>query len=257
MARLKGKGSRSSQRVAIAYMDDVRRPVSSLVFLLPLVILYEIGTYWTASNLSESMINRVIAFQLLRRFFALFGATWIYLPGLALVAILTAWQLATADTWKIRWRTVGAMGIESLMLAVPLVVLSHVVSYVHATRLAASGGIHDWMGNLLLSVGAGIYEELLFRLMLISLLSIVLIDLVHMAEGPAIFAIVLISAAFFSLYHNLGAESFRWSLFMFRAVAGGYLAGIFILRGFGITVGCHVIYDILATIINTFSEHSS
>lgn len=258
MTRIKSKQARNQVRAKVGYMEDVRRPVSSLVFLLPLVVVYEIGTYWLAGNLSDAMVNRVIAFQLLRRFFELFGATSFYLPGLALLVILAAWQLATGESWKIRWRTVWGMGLESFMLAIPLVVLSHVRgSYVQSIQLAATVGGQSWMGDLFLSIGAGIYEELLFRLMLISLLSIVLIDLIRMPEGPAVFAIVMLSAALFSLYHYLGAEEFRWSLFMFRAVAGVYLAGAFFLRGFGITVGCHVIYDVLATMINNTSMFGS
>jgi hypothetical protein len=37
-------------------------------------------------------------------------------------------------------------------------------------------------------------------------------------------------------------------------MAGGYLAGIFILRGFGITVGCHVFYDIAALVLNALQS---
>jgi len=90
----------------------------------------------------------------------------------------------------------------------------------------------------------------LFRLMLISLLSIILIDLVRLPEAPSIVVIVLISAGTFSVYHYLGPETFAWSSFRFRAVAGGYLAGVFLLRGFGITVGCHVIYDLMTMVLN-------
>lgn len=237
----------------LGYMEDVRRPVTCLVFLLPMVILYEIGMAFTASGFAADQANRVIAFQLLQRFSALFGASGYYMPGILITVILLAWHFATRDSWTVRWSTVGFMALESLFWAVPLVVLAHVASS-YATRLAGSSDLAaSWLGQLLLSVGAGIYEELLFRLILISILSIIFMDLLKIGEGPSIFTIVILSAILFSLYHHLGGEPFTADRFVFRTMAGGYLAGIFILRGFGIVVGCHVMYDIMAMALNTAS----
>lgn len=249
MGRMKDKSSARPSATPV-YSKDIHRPVSSLAFLLPLVIVYEFGTWWVSPDPAAADESRVIAFRILNRFLALFGATEVYLPGLALLAILAAWHVATSDTWRFRRRTIGLMTLESLLLAIPLVVWSNIIG----SLLSAGGGEHTVLDDLLLSVGAGIYEELLFRLMLISLLCIVLINLAKVPEGPAIFVIVLISAATFSLYHYLGQEPFAWSMFFFRAFAGGYLAGIFILRGFGITVGCHVMYNVLAIGLNVLAK---
>jgi len=251
MVRIKSKAVGGSPSGELSYMNDAQRPVSSLIFLLPMVAIYELGTFLLAGNLSDAIAERVIAFQLLRQFFGLFGATSFHLPGLALLAILAAWHLATGDRWQIRWRTICVMGVESLLLAIPLVVLSHVAAgYENASQLSGTPPGHIWARDLLLSVGAGIYEELLFRLMLISLLSVILMDLARVPEGPAVFAIVIVSGVAFSMYHYLGPEPFVWSSFMFRTVAGVYLAGVFMLRGFGITVGCHATYDILTMVLN-------
>jgi hypothetical protein len=238
------------------YIDDVHRPVTCLVFLLPIIVLYELGVIYLSSNISAEQVARVVAFQLLQKFLALFGATGYYLPGLAIIAILVAWQFATGDTWKVKSRTLAGMALESMMLAIPLLVMSHVASS-YATKMAAVTDEvvrNRWLGELLLSVGAGIYEELLFRLILISLLSVVLMDIFNIGEGPAIFTIMIASAVIFSLYHYLGDETFRLNSFVFRTMAGGYLAGIFILRGFGITVGCHVFYDIAALVLNALQS---
>ena len=254
MSALKSKMRKKDGSAVPSYSDDIHRPVTSLVFLLPVVVVYEVGTYLLSSALPEAMEARVLAFELLRRFLALFGATIFYLPGLALPVILAAWHVATGDAWRVRKRTMALMAMESILLAVPLVVLSNVGnSYVPAAAPTASASLRTALGTLFLSMGAGIYEELLFRLMLISLLNMVLIDLARLAEPAAMFIIVLVSAAVFSLYHYLGPEQFTWSSFIFRAVAGGYLAGTFILRGFGITVGCHVMYDVLAMLLNALS----
>jgi len=256
MARIKRK-EKKDQPSLPDYSDDIHRPVSSLAFLFPLVVVYEIGTYLLSHSVTAGE-SRVIAFQLLNHFLALFGATKFYLPGLALLVILGVWHLATGDTWRFRRRTIGLMALESLILAVPLVVLNNLGNgYVQSMLASTPGDVQAVLGKVLLSIGAGIYEELLFRLMLISVLSILLIDLVKVPEGISIFVIVLISATMFSLYHYLGVERFAWSTFTFRAFAGGYLAGIFILRGFGVNVGCHVMYNILAIVLNTISTRSA
>jgi len=251
-------GSRTSFKVGPpGYMDDVHRPVTCLVFLLPLVIFYEVGLFLTSSNIAGVQNDRVIAFQLLQQFLGLFGATGYYLPGLAGVAILVAWQVASGDRWVVKGRTLWIMTLESLFWAVPLVVLVRVENVFARAMAAVSEGVlpNTWFGDFLLSVGAGIYEELLFRLILITVLTIVFMDIMGISEGPAIFMIMIISAVLFSLYHYLG-EPFQLNSFVFRAFAGGYLAGIFILRGFGITVGCHVMYDLLAVIINAMIKSS-
>ena len=60
---------------------------------------------------------------------------------------------------------------------------------------------------------------------------------------------VCISAVLFSLYHYLGSESFELRNFVFRTIAGIYFAVIFLTRGFGITAGCHIFYDVIIVIL--------
>jgi len=228
--------------------------VTNLVFLLPLVAVYELALVVHARSLSGAMIDRVIARQILHYCFALLGATSLYLPGLALIVFLAAGQIASKDTWEIHGWTLGWMTVESLLLAVPLLVLSHIMSsYSHLAGLAGGGVANGWSARLLLSLGAGIYEELLFRFILITFLVMLLRDSLKLPEAPVMFSAVLLTAVAFSLYHYLGGETFVWSKFAFRMVAGGYLAGVFILRGFGITVGCHALYDLMAMTLN--AEH--
>jgi len=102
-----------------------------------------------------------------------------------------------------------------------------------------------------LSIGAGVYEELLFRLMLITFLNILLVDIFRLSLGKAIPLILIISAVLFSLYHYLGDEQFTWPTFIFRTVAGLYFAGLFIFRGFGIDVAAHSIYDLMVVALQT------
>jgi hypothetical protein len=117
---------------------------------------------------------------------------------------------------------------------------------------------HSLMTNIVTGVGAGIYEELVFRLILICALMVLFQDVIGLNRQNAIALSVMMSAALFSAHHHivwidgrLGRSApFQWSEFGFRTIAGVYFAVLFAIRGFGITAGTHAFYDIIATIVN-------
>jgi hypothetical protein len=140
------------------------------------------------------------------------------------------------------------MAVESLVLAVALIGLSRFVDLGFARlerppALAAGGaGIAPLVGFL----GAGVYEEALFRLALIP----ALFGAMRLLQTPSVLAGTLAvtgSALLFSIAHHAGApgEAFTWFAFIFRWLAGVFFAWVFVVRGFGIVVGTHAAYDIL------------
>ncbi len=223
------------------YFFESSKPLTSLVFLAVPLLMYELGTGWLLTDAEEKTEIRVLAFNYLRSFLSFFGATAHYLPALAVVGILLAWHLARRDSWRIHPLTLANMLFESLLLAIPLVVFSIVQSsYIPlaATDSPVARGV-------VLAFGAGIYEELLFRLAGLTLLNIVLVDLLRLKPSLAVVLMVIISALTFSAYHHLtpSAPPIQPAAFIFRAMAGGYFATLFICRGFGITSGTHIAYD--------------
>jgi membrane protease YdiL (CAAX protease family) len=114
------------------------------------------------------------------------------------------------------------------------------------------------LANIVTGIGAGIYEELLFRLILICILMMLLQDIARLEHKNSIILAVLISAALFSAHHHIVfvngqftlSAPFSWTEFSFRTIAGIYFAALFAIRGFGITAGTHTFYDIIATLIN-------
>src|SRR5262249_32075232 len=99
-------------------------------------------------------------------------------------------------------------------------------------------------------VGAGIYEEMLFRLLLFSALTWLLRQAEFNGPGARSLA-ALLSALLFSLAHHIGpqGELFNAQVFLFRTVAGLYFAALYHFRGFGIAVGAHAGYDVLVGIL--------
>lgn len=231
-----------------AYLDVTRRPLHSLLFLLPMVLAYEIGMAMTYSGLPIGERRGLAAEQLLHWFFSLFGATGAYLPGAVLVAVLLGWHVASRHPWKVSLQPLLGMAGESVLLAIPLLLLHQWLPGLRATTAAAPGVISSATQDLLLSVGAGIYEELLFRLIAITLLILLFVKTLGMKEVAGVALAVVISSLLFGLHHYAPIGEAPWAVgtFAFRTAAGAYLAAVFVSRGFGLAVGCHVMYDVIA-----------
>ena len=224
------------------YFQQSELPLICLSFLLPMIVLYEIGTYYFASDWARHTETRVLAFNLLRQFLAMFGATGRYLPCFAVCFILLTWHIARRDRWQIQVGTNFLMCIESALLALPILAIGSIVGrYVPLYTPLSS-----WRGGVVLALGAGIYEELVFRLIAFTLLNILFIDMLRMDKKWAYLLIVVGASILFAFYHYWSPQSapFRWSDCIFRTICGAYFGILFLTRGFGITAGTHAIYDI-------------
>ncbi len=240
--------SRRRQDLPAHYWDLTHRPLQCLVFLLPMVLAYEVGMALTHGSLSLEVRPAALASQqLLYWFFSLFGATGGYLPGFALILILLVWHVAAHHAWRISsWGLLGMAG-ESVILAIPILLLNDFLPG-RVLEAVTQGGPRSSIEELLLCIGAGIYEELVFRLIVISLLTLLLIDILRVRQVTGVALAVIISSLLFSAHHYAPIGNDAWSAgsFAFRAAAGAYLAAVFVVRGFGLAVGCHAFYDLIA-----------
>ncbi|MFA5423014.1 MAG: CPBP family intramembrane glutamic endopeptidase [Phycisphaerae bacterium] len=257
-----------------SYLERTSRPIYALMFLLPFIIFYELGTIFINTDVLDKSQIRVVAFVWLQQgleYINLGGKfSWVA-PPLFVVIILLWMQLASRKSWSFIVTDVIPMTVECILIAIPLLVLSLVLNSSSAPSNAAvylqNGSLvvdRSLLADVVTGIGAGIYEELIFRLILISLLMIIFQDVLRLEHSNAIILSIFVSAALFSAHHHLvfldgrvsQSSPFSFSVFIFRTIAGVYFATVFAVRGFGITAGAHAFYDILATIINAafFSE---
>ncbi len=234
----------------VGYWATTRRPLPCLAFVLPLLLLYELGVIWLGGEAATSL--RTGADLWMRQALSAIGLRDRLLLPLALVLTLLGWQAFDRRGWRFPPQCLLGMGLESLVLAVALIGLSKVVDlmFVHLEQgplLAASlNGSRRQVALLVGFLGAGVYEEALFRLALIPTLH----ALLRFLQTPAMLAgtlAVTASSLLFSIAHHAGApgEAFTLYAFSFRWAAGVYFAWVFLNRGFGVTVGTHAAYDIL------------
>jgi hypothetical protein len=218
------------------YVRSTREPLYNLVFLLPLVVIYEVATIFVTG---VSPAHELVAQRIIRVTLGWIGVEGSWLAGVLLLATLLVWHLRTQRSWLVRPYVPLLMIVESAVLVLPLIVL-------HSLMLQIGGGGNNFRARLLQTFGAGLYEELLFRLYLVGGLMLLAHQL--RVRGPTVsVAIILIGGAVFAWCHfaPIGADAFGWPAFLHRMAAGAYLSFVFLRRGLGVAVGCHVLHNII------------
>jgi membrane protease YdiL (CAAX protease family) len=249
------------------YADLARRPLHCLVFLLPLLVLYEIGSLLYLTDPDTGLVETISAYSIIGRASEAFGVAGVAIPAALLVAVLLTWHIVARDPWKVRPGVLAGMTVESLAWTLPLLVIAVLVGPTAAMQTGGAAGIGGgavaasdpavwpWQARLTLAVGAGLYEEMLFRLLLIPVAVVILRDLARLQLSSARVGAVGLSALLFALYHDLsgpGATIDPARLLLFL-LAGLFFGGLFLWRGFGVVVGVHAVYDIVALLIITKS----
>ena len=110
-----------------SYLERTSRPVYAIVYLLPFIIFYELGTIFINTDVLSQTQIRVVAFvwlQELLRYLG-FGGKFLWAaPALVVVVILLAYQLVSKKKWWVSFGDMLPMTIECVLLAIPLIVLS-------------------------------------------------------------------------------------------------------------------------------------
>ncbi len=203
---------------------------ASIVLVFPLLLAYELGVLFTGRVNGVDVVTRVL--------YAAVGSRATYLLVHALIAALFLLWIRRARRW----------GTLSLDIALPVILeaaiyaltLGAVVTLVlrHVLGLGVDGS------SVVGALGAGVHEELVFRLGILCGLVHVLRD----QRGGLAVALAASSLAF-AAAHHLGAHGEPWSAhaFAFRTLAGAVFGAIFWFRSLAHAVYAHVFYDLVVT----------
>jgi len=229
-------------RLAQGYWAESRRPWASLVFIAPLLLIYEGGLLVLGPH---AVRNGADAW--LRSFLEGLGFGEYFLLPVLTVIILLAWHHTTRQPWRLRPGLFWGMAGECVLLAFCLLLAFHVQRGLsQATGLTVALNIGQQVGKVVGYLGAGIYEELLFRLMLLTGL-FWLLRWMKVEPPQGRLSAVLASSLLFAAAHYVGPYGYQFTAFsfLFRFIAGVFFAILFVYRGFGIAAGAHAGYDIL------------
>jgi hypothetical protein len=238
-----------------SYFDISRAPRYSVVFALPLLLAYEALAAALAGPRSASQVRNGADVLLKEAFIAVAGRNGplIFIAAVIGIGIWFVARDIKRSGQGVRPVVFGAMLAESIALAAIFGIVIGTITMkllgsLHMLAIAGPGGpiaSMSWATRLMLSLGAGLYEELLFRVLLVSALAAGARTLFGFGtKGAGVFA-TLVGAFIFSAFHYIGpfGDPFRLTSFTFRAISGVAFSALYLLRGFGITAWTHSLYD--------------
>ncbi|MCF7886115.1 MAG: CPBP family intramembrane metalloprotease [Candidatus Marinimicrobia bacterium] len=226
------------------YFKNSRSPLYSLILIAPLLVVYEFLLFRLNKSDIEGIRNG--ADVLVRRIFHYFNIYGFYLVGFIIfVSIFLAYyyRIKKEKSIKIHFNFFPLMIAESCIYALGLLLL-----------LQKSGSIlvkpiilNTKYQLFIMALGAGIYEELVFRVIMISAGIFFFNKLLRWNITTSKILSIICAALLFSLFHYIGplGDSFQMKSFLLRSMAGLLLSIIYIFRGYGITAYTHTIYDLI------------
>ena len=243
-----------------AYWQSSRSPRYSVLFAMPLLLLYEA----LAALLSDADGGGVRngADVLVKSVFE--GVAGPYAPLLfGLVTIGGSIWIISRDQkrtgGRLRPAVFATMFAESLLLASAFGIVVGTITAVLLGQIPLLAVMQEGvpMGEmsaptrLMVSLGAGLYEELVFRVFLVSGMVLLGTRVFRWERRPAVTVAVLAGAFIFSAFHYIGpyGDAFQLQSFVFRMVAGLFFSGLYVTRGFGITAWTHALYDVLVLLL--------
>jgi len=232
-----------------AYWQDSRKPRYSLLVALPLFILYQVLAALEPATKSGALRNG--ADVILETAFARVAGPRGPLLFMVVLVVIGLWLVVRdyrASGGDLRFGVLVLMLGEAtfLALAFGLFVSTLTSQLVRPTAMlqhdVASLGLRT---RLMLSLGAGLYEELLFRVLLVGSIAWVGHRVLGWRPFVAGLWAVLIGATVFSAFHYIGpyGDQLTTYSFVFRTIAGVAFSALYLLRGFGITAWTHALYD--------------
>jgi len=231
----------SAKKKPEGYFEQSADLLNSLILVLPLLLIYELGLLLTGGETLNG-VDFITVF--LARNWGLQGI--LIFNGLLLVAGGVGVYVLKSER-GFDPRIVVPVILESTVYALflgsaILLVMSNIPG------LSAGPAGYGLLERVFLSIGAGVNEELVFRLGLYTALAWSFAKFT--SEGAAIAGAVVVSSVLFSLVHYVGpTESFEVHSFVYRFLAGGIFCGLFCFRGFAVAVYTHAIYDIYVMVV--------
>ena len=235
---------------ARSYWEESRSHRYSLVFALPLLLTYELLEALAPVRLHGGVVRNGADVLLTGLFTAIFGlrGPMVFMALVIGGALVLIWRDRRGGPVRPGYFALMLAESAALALVFGLVVGIATVQLLGPWRSLAAGAdptSGSALTRLTLSLGAGLYEELLFRVVLVALIAngLRLLGFARITSGVVA---VVAGAIIFSAFHYIGplGDPLRLESFVFRALAGVAFSALYLTRGFGITAWTHALYDV-------------
>lgn len=228
------------------YLKRTSRTANALLLILPWILIYN-GGAWLSDFTSLSGADLITPWVV---------KTWgrlgfaVYTAVIVVGVLVAAWRARGAKAGRLRPADALAVTGESAAYAAVVGgLVIHLLRDVPPVAIGLSLGHGSHFDVVMAAAGAGVHEEILFRLGLLS----AIVALMEAAVGEAPFVTplfaVVVSSVLFSLAHYLGPEPFQVYSFLFRACAGALFGALFLVRGLAVAVYTHTLYDLVVFLL--------
>lgn len=227
------------------YLKTSAHPFYGAVTALVMLFFYEV--FIILGN-TASVVIRNAPEAWLRSFLNLLGVSHYHISFVMITAALIAVPVFYRQGLEIRkWVFLGIV-VESMILgAISGLLINLIIARLFLAAGSFSGSL---LGDLGLAIGAGLFEELLFRVILTSLLIWICVRIIRL-RWLSIAVAVLIASFLFSVAHYVGSagDPFEWYSFLFRFLAGLWFTTLYSIRGFAVVCLSHAFYDIYIVLL--------
>jgi len=240
----------NKQNPVVTYFRESSSLLYSYLISLPLLLLYEVLIF--LANPERGQVVRISVDVWIRTLFSYVGSN--VMSIILIAAALIGMVILYKERYKLSRLKLNYflyLMVEATIYAFALALLLSIVVSQILPMFMQAGGLNSLsnLQKIALSLGAGLYEELFFRVVLVSGLLLILkyfISKRWIAKGTAI----VLAALIFSLFHYVGAlgDAFALGSFLFRFLFGLALNAIYLWRGFGVAAWTHSIYDIMVVV---------
>jgi len=228
----------------------------SLGWIFPLFVIYGVSILFVPAMNGVDFVSRNL-FALVGHSRARYLAVYAVLTG---VYLLILWR-GRSYAWGKRVRhdhflpmfleaAIYALTLGSFILFVMRNLFGIGPTLAVAGQAPAPVPVDSLWGQAVLSLGAGVHEELVFRLGLFSGGALVLRALLRSHKAGVITALVL-SSLLFAIAHHIGPAGDPWTLqiVVYRTLAGAAFATIYYYRSLAHACYAHALYDIYVLIL--------
>jgi len=219
-------------------------PWSDLALTLPIFVAYHLGVAFLPMRNAADVVTHELV-KLADNNLAAYGGLTLAI-GVLFVSVL----FVLGKGQKFELSRFGLVAAEGLFYALVMgSIASFVVGKLHLDAGAAPQAIGAF-GGFVMSLGAGFYEEIAFRVILFGVGAKVLRLFAEPISDERArflsFGWALVCALVFSGWHYVGpfGDPFELRSFVFRSVCGLAFTLIYVLRGFAPAVWTHVVYDV-------------
>jgi len=215
---------------------------TSLILIFPLFLAYQIGVVFSTSMNGVDFVTRLV--------YAAVGRDRDnYLVAHAVLGVgFVTYVLALMRRRDFHLDIVPPLLLEAAIYALTLgSFIVFVMQQVLGLDTIASGltALGKTGEAVVVSLGAGVYEELVFRLGIMAG-GAALLRRAGIDRFWAVPLALVVSAVLFSAAHHLGplGDPFSWNVFVYRALAGAIFGLIFYYRSLAHAVYTHFLYDL-------------